>query len=506
MDDAIDDAWDGVAARVALGELPTEPDVAAALDGAGALRDPRALERVQAALDRFWELVHHAPGRALGLATVAAVVADHGAAPAPLRSELRRQQATALFALGRARDSAAAVEAALSALGSDPGPDADEAARTRAALLGFLGNARLALGQVTPALVALEEAIALARARGLRRAMGTYLSSLGNARFFAGEARAAAGYYEDALAIAREEGSREGEAVNLNNLGLARQALGDLDGALERYQDALSIARQLGDRRSAGAIEANIAQALFEQGDLEGAQRHHEVAIELARSAEDRGTEAVALLRMAALLRERGALSEAQARVEEADALLGAIDDPRRSGAWVEAARLRLDGADDPAGARALLERALDAARAVGDRRTELAALRELGRVERRARRQDAAHERLTEALDLARDLEDPDLVAWTRIDLADLCAEVGHPTDARRHLDRAAERVAEREGSLLEAHAALARAALAAATGERARARAALDDLARSARAAGFVAVQREATRRLAAMSCAGG
>ncbi len=501
MDDAtIEQAWDGVAARVALGELPSEPDVAAALDGAGALGDPRALERVHAALDRFWELVHHAPGRALGLATVAAVVAERRAAPSPLRSELRRRQATALFALGRARDSVVALESALAALAHDPGPDAEQAARTRTALLGFLGNARLADGQVGPALVALEEAIAAATDLGMRQALGTYLSSLGNARFFAGEARAATGYYEEALRIARAEGSREGEAVNLNNLGLARQALGDLEGALERYEEALSIARHLGDRRSAGAIEANIAQVLLEEGDLEAAQRHLEAALELARSAEDRGTQAAALLRLSALLRERGALSEAHARTEEADALLEATRDPRRGGAWVEAARLRLEVADHP-GARALLEAALEASRATGDRRGELAALRELGRVERLAGQVERGLERLAAALDLARDVEDPDLVALTRIDLAEACAPLGRVDDAREHLDRAGRRVAERQGSLLEALHALARASLARAAGDLAGARAVLEELARAAREAGFVAAHREATRRLAAM-----
>lgn len=498
--DSIEEAWEGVVARVVLGELPGEPDVVAALEGVGALADPRALERVEAALRRFWELVHHAPGRALGLVTVAAVVADRCAAPAALRGEARRRQATAQFALGRTRDSAATLEAALAALARDPGPDPAEAACTRAALLGFLGNAHLAGGQVSPALVALEEAIALARAQGLRQALGTYLSSLGNARFYSGEARAAADYYDAALDIARARGSREGEVVNLNNLGLARQALGDLEGALDCYRAAQALARQLGDRRSAGAIEANVAQVLFEQGDLEAALRHQEAALELARSAEDRGTQATAHLRLSALLRERGALSEAHAHTEAADALLAATDDPRRSGAWVEAARLRVEVADHEA-ARALLERALEAARRAGDRRGELAALQELGRVERRSGPLDAALERLAAGLELARELEDPDLVTLARIDLAEACAQADRLDEARAHLDGAAARVAEREGSLLEAQHTLGRAAVARAAGDLTRARALLEQLARAAREAGFAAVQREATRRLAAL-----
>ncbi|MBX3472578.1 MAG: hypothetical protein KF878_37480, partial [Planctomycetes bacterium] len=87
--DGVDDAWDEVAARVALGELTGEADVRAALVAAGALDEPRALERARAALERFWEHLHDAPARALGLATVAAVAAARHAGPWALRLELR---------------------------------------------------------------------------------------------------------------------------------------------------------------------------------------------------------------------------------------------------------------------------------------------------------------------------------------------------------------------------------------------------------------------------------
>lgn len=498
--DRIDDAWDGVAARVTLGELPSEPEVARALEGAGALPDPRALERARAALDRFWELVRDTPGRALGLVTVAAVVADRSEAPGTLRSELRGRQAAALFALGRTRDSTAALETALQLLTREPGPDAAETARTRSTLLYYLGNARLAGGDVGRSLVALEEAIALARAHGLRGELARNLSSLGNARLFAGEARAALEYYEEALRLSRDKTNREGEAVNLNNLGLARQALGDLDGALESYQDALGIAKQLGDRRSAGTIEANLALVLAEQGELEQAQKHQEAALELARASDDRATQAVALLRLAAIARERGALSEAQAQLEQAEALLAAMGDPRRSGAWIETGRLRLEVADAEA-ARALFLRALALSRDVGDRRAELVSLRELGRAERHLGLDAGSVERLREALVLAQDLEDPDLVALVAIELAESLARAGQVVEARKLLASSAGRAAERAGSLIEAQHALARASVARATGDSFQAREILDHLVRAARELGFVALQREATRRLAAL-----
>lgn len=498
--DRIDDAWEGVAARVTQGELPSEPDVARALEGAGALPDPRALERARAALDRFWDLVHDTPARALGLVTVAAVVADREGAPGPLRSELRGRQAAALFALGRPRDSSAALELALQVLAREPGADAALAARTRTTLLYYLGNARLASGEVRRSLVALEEAIALARAHRLEAELARNLSSLGNARLFAGEARAALEYYEDALRRSRAAGNREGEAVNHNNLGLARHALGDLDGALEAYQEALSISRQLGDRRSAGTIEANLALALADQGELELAQKHQEAALELARGADDRATQAVALLRLAALARERGALSEAQAQLEQAEALLSAMGDPRRTGAWIETGRLRLEVADAEA-ARALFVRALDLSREVGDRRGELVALRELGRTERLLQRLEESQARLREAHELARDLEDPDLAALVAIELAESLAHARQVVEARRLLASAEARATERGGSLLEAQHALAQASVARAAGERAQARHLLDRLVRAAREVGFVALQREATRRLAAL-----
>ncbi len=515
--DRVDDAWWSLAGRVALGELPDEEDVLVALERADLL-DERTVERAREALERFWEHVHEAPARALGLVTVARVAAAKAGGPPALGADLAHRQAMALYALGRARDSARTLEGALP-LAVRPvkdasgawADDASEAAGRRSGLLGFLANARLAQGDVPRALVALEEAMALARVHALRPQLGLLLSGLGNARLFVGEARAAADYYDDALRIARDLGNREGEAVNLNNIALARQALGDHEGALELLREALALARLLGDRRSAATIEANLAFALAEQGDLEQAALHQGLALELARAADDRSTQAVALVRLAAVARERGALAEAQARLDEADQLLAALEDPRRSSAWLEGARVALE-VPDAEGARTLLTRALDVARAVGDRRAEAQVVRELGRAERLVGALEPSRAHLEDALAIARELEDPDLEAAAAASLAETRAlesrglEAGLATDAGLAaavalLEGSSARAAARAGSPLEALHTLARAAVARASGELPRARALLEELVRASAERGHVAIEREAARRLAAL-----
>lgn len=495
--------WLALAGRLAGEQLADEAEVLRSIDRAGLLEDPLALERAVAALETFWELVHDEPGRALGLVTVGWVAARRaGEAPAALLADLRHHQGVALFALGRSRDAAAALEGGLHFARVPAGAvEAGDFARRRAALLGWLATVRLGQGNVPRALVALEEGIALARGHGLRALLGVLVSRLGNARLFVGEARAAADYYEDALRISRSLGNKDGEAVNLHNLGLARQGLGDLDPALELFHEALALAHHLGDRRHAATIEANIAHVLAEQGDLEQAALHHEVALELARATSDRATQAVALVRLAGVSRERGALSEAQARLDEAERLLQQLDDPRRTAAWVEGAKVALE-VPDADGARALLLRALGAAREVGDRRGEAHALRELGRAERVAGRLDRSLEHLTGAFELAKELEDPDLEALAASSLAESSALGRDVAAAHALLERTAGRASARAGSTVEAQHALARAAVARAAGDVPLARALLEELVAAARERGLVATQREASRRLASMS----
>jgi tetratricopeptide (TPR) repeat protein len=495
----MESSWDDLVSRIVAGEVDDLEDT---LSGSGIVADPQALDHARVMLDRFWDLIHQDPSRALGMAKLTAAVATARGAPALLRTEAARREATAAFALGRAYDAAALLESALELLAStgDDVPRPQVAAQ-RAALLGLLANAQLATGKTQPALIALEEAIAIARELELRPALGVYLSSLGNARITAGEARAAREYYQEALRIAREVGNREGESVNLNNVGLSDHALGSLSGAEDHYLEALALAKSMGDPRVAATAEANLGLVFADRGELERSHQHYQAALELARGLGDRGTQATVLIRLARIKREAGSYEVAQELTGQAGQLLADVEDPRRSALWSETGRCRL-ARGDLQGAAALFQQALAAARAVGDRRCEALAIFDLGRAAYRAGHLNEARDQLTEAVELARELEDRDMQAAAHGALAEALAGLGELRLAETSLEAAARQVEERPQTLLAGRHQLSKAALSQAHEDAPGAAALLEGVLRMARDRGFWALARDAEERLRALA----
>jgi len=481
-------AWDELARWIAD---PRESD---ASPGGFGLDSPDAAG-VRGVLDAFWDEVHAAPARALLQTETALAVADaHGVSPV-LRAELSRRQATALFSLGRSAESARVLEAGIALLdGVEDVGEREGAAAVRAAILGFLGNAHLAQGRVPRALVALEEAIAIARANHMEAPLGVYLSSLGNARIFVGDADSAEEYYLEGLRIARKHRNREGEAVNLGNLGLVRQTLGDPDGAEHYYREALELARELGDRRSAATLEANLGLVCAERGELEEATRSYQNALTLARALGDRATEAMALVRQAGVARELGAFQQATELADHAEACLAEVGDPRRGSVWNERGRVQLE-LGDAEEARAFFERALEAATGIGDRRGEAVAHYDLGRSASQLGHPAEAMGHFQRALVVARDLGDRDVDALVQIARAEALLVMGDTDGAEAALESAADRASARKGSLLEARYQLGRA-LALARTQPERARTILGETLIRARERGFKALASEAER----------
>lgn len=417
--DPLDAAWQELTERLRAGSLGGVEATLAALEQSSLADDAGALERARGVLDSFGDLIHQDPAHALAESTLAVAVARARSEPL-LTAELSRQRAAALFALGRSRDSLEATAAGLEALG--PRSSEADAARARASLLGFRGNALLAQGRVRESLVALEEAIALARAQGLTAQLAVYLASLGNTRLFSGNPRSAEDYYEEALELARKHKNKEGQAVGLGNLGLVQFVLGDLEDAQDLFEQALGKAREIGDRRNSGTIEANIGAVLAQRGDLEGASRRFDVALALARQLGDKASEAVSLLRMAGVARERGALDHSETLLDQARAAFEGVHDPRQGAVQDERGRIALDN-QDPAAARALFTSALETARALRDSSAEAVALYDLGRAALADGDRAAAKTLLDEAIELADELDSPRLRSFVRSALAELHA-----------------------------------------------------------------------------------
>jgi tetratricopeptide (TPR) repeat protein len=489
----MDPAWLLLVARVERGELGDDDTVATAVEEA-ALEEATALEHARRLIGRFWDMVHDDPGNALAEATLAIAVCTRFA-PDGKRTlaQLERRRAIALFSLGRGKESVAAGERGVAIL-SALDPTQFEVARLRAALLGFLGNAHLSQGDVTKALVALEEAIAIARAHSLDAELGVFLSSLGNTRVHSGDLVSGESYYEEALRIAVDCENKEGEAVNTGNLGLVKHALGDLDGALEHYERALDCARDLGDRRSAATLEANVGVVFFDRGDLAGARARYEVSLDLARALHDRSTESVALLKLASVAREQGEFDQADALLADAAAALDAVEDPRRSPFLDELGRVLL-ARGEPRAAGERFTAALTSAREVGDRRGEAISLYDLGRAAAALGEASDALAHLHEAVAVASELDARELTALAQVAQAELHLGSGDRTAASTAL-AAAEREAQRRGHVLATRFAFAQAR-SVGLDDPDLAHSLLADLGERARRQGFFVLADEAERR---------
>lgn len=309
------------------------------------------------------------------------------------------QEARALMTLGRlsffagAADAARADYEAALAVAEKAGEDG-----LKADALSFLGVMAPAGSEAGQAY--LQAAVALHRA--LANPLGLIDASinLGDRRLAAGDLSGAEAVFDEALAVCRQVGSRNEEAFVLLNLAqtyleqgrpeaasdaagraydlaagltqwypagyarvlaaLAGLELGRYEEAREAVLEGLDLASETGNKYLEAAARAAEAQVLVETGDAEGAERA--TAALLEASPED--PRALWLRGRALLL--RGRFAEARSPLEAGLAAAEA------AGARFQAARSTLAlgraalAEGDPASARALSERALDRALALG--------------------------------------------------------------------------------------------------------------------------------------------
>ncbi|MEM9593985.1 MAG: CHAT domain-containing tetratricopeptide repeat protein [Acidobacteriota bacterium] len=235
-----------------------------------------------------------------------------------------------------------------------------------------LGNVHEDLGQYQEALGQLHRAASSLRELGDDRRLAAANNALGNIHSALGDYEAAILFFGEALQLNRRLGDRRREARTLNNLGRSRHFAGDSDGALDDFRAALELHRALADPRAEATTRVNIARSLAarplgarspstrssEGGPPSSAAEHLEAAETLYRALGDR-------------------LGEVRVLAERAAELVPRGDAPMPE-----------DGLDAAAESAAL---ALQRARALGDRRTEVFVHGLLATLDRRRGRLAAA-------------------------------------------------------------------------------------------------------------------
>ena len=138
----------------------------------------------------------------------------------------------------------------------------------------------------------IEQALALARGVGDRKAESAALNQLGIAAVQSGRYGVARQYYEQTLQLARTAGDRAFESVMLNNLGDIERYLGNYAAALEFLQGGLRVCREIGQRMSEPYLLCNLAHVACVRGDQAESLGWAEQAATIARQVKDRDLEA----------------------------------------------------------------------------------------------------------------------------------------------------------------------------------------------------------------------
>jgi DNA-binding winged helix-turn-helix (wHTH) protein/TolB-like protein len=363
---------------------------------------------------------------------------------------LRRQAPASSPAKGDPRLDLAAAEAA-GALSDWPGElaavrRAEAAARARH-LDRLLGEARLdeagaedALGETRAALAARTEAAHLFHALGDANAEAGALLGLANARGDRGDTDGALAGYRQVLATYERTGNRKGAAHAWSDLANTSWLAGDVEGSLRGAGRELALSREINDRRGIVWGLAALGNALADQGEIEKALAMQGEALVLSREMGDREYTAFCLGALADTHLAAGDLEAAERGYTEALALCRSLHD------------------------------ASGAARHEDDRASVLFAEDRLAEADRAFQDALAARGKAGEE----------DAAAQTRMSLAQLRIEEGHPAEGLALARQSAQAFAAMHQSgntaLALATAALAETALhqlpaAAADGDRAQA-----------------------------------
>ena len=359
----------------------------------------------------------------------------------------------------------------------------------RATVLQAIGVAYKRLGRPNDALKQYEESLAIKRRLGQKGGMAVSLQEIAQIQEALGNRKEAIQRYQDALALQREIGDKSRMTVTLTNLGaLLNDGLGRPDEALPFLQEALSISRQEGNRSAEALALNSIGAAYFAKGQLSDAQTYFERALELREKAGVGHEIADTLHNLAETLNKMGRYDQALSRYLRALEL-------RRTGADKKGAALEsfsMGAIFDQQGRYGAAVKskgeALHVYRALQQKDVWLGEiLSGYGNSLALAGRVDEAAASLEEALALARELQNPGLVALVLRFQADRLFYAGDLTGSLRLAEEAVQAAARGSDRTLDLWAKTQLAQIGAVSQPTKASAAKLAQLAREAESAGL-------------------
>jgi tetratricopeptide (TPR) repeat protein len=311
----------------------------------------------------------------------------------------------ALLELGRDQEAVdAARDALVIARAAEPGGRLEHDA------LGRLGTLLTETGDPAEATATLEAALDLSGRIGDEAAGATWLTHLARCAWYTGDTTEAIQRYTEALSATRRIGDQALEAHILGSLGTLLRDSGQPRRGLEYYDQALELSKLAGDGREVVRYHTLLGRTYGELRHYDDAKRSFNEALALARRLDDKRGQVEAHRRFATLLRSRRDRDGAMAQITSAAALVGAIDDPRLAAVTLQ----ELASVQEELGrweeSAASYRRLLTNAERVDDLSGKLQAHLQLGRI-LQFQQPNEAHQHLRQALNLAHELNDPEII-----------------------------------------------------------------------------------------------
>jgi serine/threonine protein kinase/tetratricopeptide (TPR) repeat protein len=339
--------------------------------------------------------------------------------------------------------------------------------QARADILQAIGIAYKRLDRPEEALRRFEESLEIKRKLGEKRGMAASLGEIAQAQEDLGYMRESEQSFRESLKLQREIGDKAGISTTLLNLAvLLNENLGRPDDALPLLRESLQIRRDIGNTSGEALVLNNIGSVYFQKGQYSEGQTYFERALEIREKAKVPNEIADTLHNLAETLAKEGRFEQSLARYLRALELRRTSGD--RRGAAIESYSIGTIFDDQGRYGAAIKskEEALTSYRDLKQKDMWLGEiLSGVGRSLSLGGRMDDAAKHLDEAMGLARNLNNPTLIAQTTRFQADRLYFAGDIKGANRlaeQASQAASRASDRSLALLaQAQVAMTAAAM---------------------------------------------
>ncbi|MBI5670975.1 MAG: tetratricopeptide repeat protein [Chloroflexi bacterium] len=414
----------------------------------------------------------------------AAALADHWYAAGDVAKTVQysRLAARQLNAVSNFRAARRLCDRALALLAAD-----DSA---RVPLLALAAEACVRLTEFDQGAAYATQALALARQANDRANEAAVLRIFGNAAMNQGDYAEARARILESLELSRQLDDRRGIGLCQNTLGTMAIAQGNHDEARAYFGEALVTMRELDERRVIAVILHNLGYLAYTEGDNAAARAYLEDSRAAQRTLGDQIISAQSLLLLGMVAFALGDYDAAQTHAGESMAIQRNIGDRRSLSdslcilGWVAEARGDLAAAQD------YYDQALAISRDIGNRQGIGYCLNNVASLARKLGDYETAQARADEAIATFEGMGDRRGLGYSLNARALVAYSQGSYATALDYASRSHDTAANNDDRLLQAAAAVTRAFIHLATGNRDSARPILREGLQAARRAGAVSV----------------